>query len=449
MIKLSINHTEIVTSHLETLVVGNVNSIFIEFSFSPEWEALEKVAVFSNGTSKISLSLSADTCAIPWEVLSCTGELLVSLRGVGDGGEFVLCAENASLGKVEESLADDDADNPESATPDVVDTLLADVAELKTRGLGGVISKTDLASDVQTSLGKADTALQSVPNIYRTASAQDAIDNGKVDKVSGKELSSNDYTDADKAKVASAVQPDDLDDYAKTEDVPTKTSDIVNDSGFLTDAPSDNKQYARKNGTWAEVVGSGGVETTPIYISWASDSDAGQISLISLTGTAVSVADFISALQSGNKIEVAANHDGDNDSSGYSNYCYKIDGTQAYLAFDVAQTGLGNNRTIIISGSNSGFMSAYQNQAHTDLPDYSPLPSGGGGGGIEDVTVNGESVVTDGIAEIDLTDYALKTDLTQFVKIEQGEEEAGKFLVVGDDGNVTTKTLEAWEGGMY
>lgn len=40
----------------------------------------------------------------------------------------------------------------------------------------GGIPKTDLASGVQTSLGKADTALQSVPNTYRTASAQDLID---------------------------------------------------------------------------------------------------------------------------------------------------------------------------------------------------------------------------------------------------------------------------------
>ena len=38
------------------------------------------------------------------------------------------------------------------------------------------IPKTDLASAVQTSLGKADTALQSVPSTYRTSSAQDTID---------------------------------------------------------------------------------------------------------------------------------------------------------------------------------------------------------------------------------------------------------------------------------
>ena len=46
----------------------------------------------------------------------------------------------------------------------------------------GGIPKTDLAADVQTSLGLADSALQSVPATYRTAAAQDVIDAGKVDK---------------------------------------------------------------------------------------------------------------------------------------------------------------------------------------------------------------------------------------------------------------------------
>ena len=54
---------------------------------------------------------------------------------------------------------------------------------------------------MQTSLGKADSALQTVPSTYRTASAQDSIDSGKVDKVTGKGLSTNDYTAAAKAKV--------------------------------------------------------------------------------------------------------------------------------------------------------------------------------------------------------------------------------------------------------
>ena len=67
----------------------------------------------------------------------------------------------------------------------------------------GGIPKTDLADAVQTSLGKADSALQSHQSLaaYRTASAQDTIDNKKVDKVTGKGLSTNDYTAAAKAKV--------------------------------------------------------------------------------------------------------------------------------------------------------------------------------------------------------------------------------------------------------
>ena len=45
------------------------------------------------------------------------------------------------------------------------------------------IPKSDLANDVQASLGKANTALQKVPIGYRTAAAQDAIDRGKQDKL--------------------------------------------------------------------------------------------------------------------------------------------------------------------------------------------------------------------------------------------------------------------------
>lgn len=50
----------------------------------------------------------------------------------------------------------------------------------------GGIPKSDLASAVQTSLGKADTALQSVPSTYRTAAAQDTIDDAQDTAISGK-----------------------------------------------------------------------------------------------------------------------------------------------------------------------------------------------------------------------------------------------------------------------
>lgn len=56
-------------------------------------------------------------------------------------------------------------------------------ADAKYSKPSGGIPKADLSSDVQTSLGKADSALQSVPSTYRTASAQDTIDSGKQSKI--------------------------------------------------------------------------------------------------------------------------------------------------------------------------------------------------------------------------------------------------------------------------
>ena len=61
-------------------------------------------------------------------------------------------------------------------------------ADAKYSKPSGGIPKTDLASAVQTSLGKADSALQSVPSTYRTASAQDTIDNGKQAKITASGL---------------------------------------------------------------------------------------------------------------------------------------------------------------------------------------------------------------------------------------------------------------------
>lgn len=169
MIKLNIKHTKINASCLETLVEGNVNSVFAEFTFSPEWDNLSRVAIFSNGTSKISVALSENTCAIPWEMLSCPGELIVAVRGIGDGGNLVLCTENASLGKVIESLADDDADEPEEASPDVIDALLADVAELKSSVIAGEGGHTPVkGTDYWTDEDKAeivDDVLDEIPEI--------------------------------------------------------------------------------------------------------------------------------------------------------------------------------------------------------------------------------------------------------------------------------------------
>lgn len=88
---------------------------------------------------------------------------------------------------------------------------------------------------------------QKIKNVFATTEAMD----GKVDKVTGKGLSTNDYTTAEKNKLSgieagaevNVIETVKVNNTALTPSskavnitVPTKTSDITNDSGFITAA---------------------------------------------------------------------------------------------------------------------------------------------------------------------------------------------------------------------
>ena len=109
----------------------------------------------------------------------------------------------------------------------------------------------------KTSQLENDNSYVSYADVAETLESLQSTIDGKVDKVTGKGLSTNDYTDADKAKVASALQSFTETDptvpsWAKqtkkpsytaaevgalpsTTKIPSKTSDLSNDSGFLTE----------------------------------------------------------------------------------------------------------------------------------------------------------------------------------------------------------------------
>lgn len=72
------------------------------------------------------------------------------------------------------------------------------------------IPQTDLASAVQTSLGLADSALQSVPSTYRTAAAQDAIDaaqDAQIETISHRNLLDNWYFVGGGSQIGEGVFP--------------------------------------------------------------------------------------------------------------------------------------------------------------------------------------------------------------------------------------------------
>ena len=119
----------------------------------------------------------------------------------------------------------------------------------------GGIPKSDLASDVRTSLGKADTALQAVPNTYRTAADQNLIDLAQDDAISDAGTRIGDIEAvipsaasasnqlADKAFVNSSVQTNTAHfrgNWPTWADVPTNAADYpADDDGNTTPTTND------------------------------------------------------------------------------------------------------------------------------------------------------------------------------------------------------------------
>lgn len=120
-------------------------------------------------------------------------------------------------------------------------------------------------NEKQTSLGYTPenivnrlTTFQNIPDDNHYISeklAKDSLDS-KVDKVTGKVLSSNDLTDTLKTNYDNAYQNSHVhtnkEDLDMVSGINTGNQDL---SGLLTDSPSDGSIYGRKNGSWEKVIG--------------------------------------------------------------------------------------------------------------------------------------------------------------------------------------------------
>lgn len=171
-----------------------------------------------------------------------------------------------------------------------LDTTLSEAgkaADAKAVG-DALASKQDTISDleaIRTGAAKGATALQSVPNTYRTASEQDTIDSGKVDKVTGKGLSSNDYTDAAKAKVDALA--------------PVATSGIYND---LTDKPTIPTKLPNPNAlTFTGAVTGSYDGSAPLSVEIPSGGGSGSDISLGLTGATAGQIAKITAVDSDGK----------------------------------------------------------------------------------------------------------------------------------------------------
>lgn len=106
MFVLSAKNNQLAVVRREPMTSGSVNIYTVKFEFSPDWNGLERVAVFRSGAkSRFVVLDDGGECVIPWEVLTAHNqELTAGVYGTR-GGDVVLPTRWASLGTILEGAA--------------------------------------------------------------------------------------------------------------------------------------------------------------------------------------------------------------------------------------------------------------------------------------------------------------------------------------------------------
>lgn len=159
-------------------------------------------------------------------------DLRLALQELSDRINAALDSDDTTLDQMSEVVA---YIKSNKSMIDAITTSKVNVSDI-VNNLTTDISNKPLSAAQGVALKELIDALSNSMTAYRTAAAQDIIDSGKVDKVTGKGLSSNDYTDAAKAKVdalAPVATSGNYDDLTNKPTIPAPvTEQTVSGWGF-------------------------------------------------------------------------------------------------------------------------------------------------------------------------------------------------------------------------
>ena len=201
IINFKVNGDTIKTSEKETFYTGNVNSYICEFEFSEDWDKAAAFCVMTNSKKSAVLYIADSKCAVPSEILSGKGTVKLGLYGT-DGNKRI--STNCVMLKVREGAYEIGADDMTIPIPDVWEQLVAKtVPKIGDNDNWLVWSMTENKY--------VDTGVYATVDIgefYKKSETDEKL-SGKVDKVTGKGLSTNDYTDEEKEKLKGLSNYDD------------------------------------------------------------------------------------------------------------------------------------------------------------------------------------------------------------------------------------------------
>lgn len=265
-IRVNPHNVEIVREETEPINELEVKVSKCEFEFAEEiTNDFVKEAYFTLNGSTYKQIIVNNECDYPNEVLTETGTLEIGVVAykVENGEELIRYNPSPDYYDTWEGSLKD-AENSEPLTP-------TDKEQMQSQISQNASDISDLQANKQDNLTAGDNitiennVISAVDTIYDdTEIKQDITDlqNTKVDKVQGKGLSTNDYTNDEKSKLASLENYDDTEvktdisnlktNKADKSEIPTKVSQLQNDSGFITNAVNDLINYYLKSETYTK-----------------------------------------------------------------------------------------------------------------------------------------------------------------------------------------------------
>ena len=250
MILVKVSGCDLTAKPLHAVTSGTVGRM-VSFEFSPEWAELVKTAVFKgSGTARDVALLASDTCTIPLDVLDeYGGDLEIGVYGRNEEGTVVMPTVWGRIEYIREGVTLSDAD-PSEPAPDWTAQVQAAAASAleKAEAVEAAAARGDFdGQDGEDGFSPAVTITPVTGGHTVTITDKDHPAGQSFDVLDGSGGGgggggTGNYNDLlNKPQINSIplygnLSAADL-GLAAAADVPTKTSDLTNDSGFLTSAP--------------------------------------------------------------------------------------------------------------------------------------------------------------------------------------------------------------------
>lgn len=134
MMKVLVNNVVATASDLELLTAGMINGRAVQFEFTPEWDSLNKTALFTNGeeTRRVpEYKWENGVAYIPPEVLTTPHTFVkCGVYGIDDSGNIVIPTLWAELGRVFPSASPDEYEESVPPTPSAWEDLQRQIGNL-------------------------------------------------------------------------------------------------------------------------------------------------------------------------------------------------------------------------------------------------------------------------------------------------------------------------------